>query len=199
MLKKILLVLLVLIAAFLLFVTTRPDTYHIERSPAMSAPPEVVFARVNDFHAWVDWSPWEKLDPAMKKTFGGPESGPGATYAWDGNEKAGAGSMTIQSANRPSQIGIELAFLKPFKDTSHVTFTFAPAEAGTKVTWAMDGKYMFVSKMMCLFIDMDKEIGKDFATGLVSLSEVTAKDAVRDARRDAAEAAAAATESAAKK
>jgi hypothetical protein len=199
MLKKILLALLVLVAAFLLFVTTRPDTYHIERSATMTAPPEVVFARVNDLHAWSEWSPWDKLDPAMKKTFGGPESGPGASYAWEGNDKVGAGSMTIQTATRPTTVGLELQFLKPFKDTSHTTFAFAPEGAGTKVTWSMDGKNQFLGKVMCLFMDMDKEVGGDFEKGLASLSEVTAKDAVRAAARDAAEAAAAAADSAAKK
>ena len=198
MLKKILLALLVVLAGFLLLVVSRPDTFHIERSASLTAPPAVVFARLNDFHAWADWSPWEKLDPAMKKTFGGPESGPGASYAWAGNDKAGEGSMLIQTATSPSHIGIELKFLKPFAATYQAAFALAPEGTGTKVTWSMDGRNDFASKLFGLFMDMDKEVGGDFERGLATLNEVTAKDAVIVAARDAREAAAAAADSAAK-
>jgi hypothetical protein len=199
MLKKILLALLVVVAGFLLLVVSRPDTFHIERSASLSAPPEVVFNRLNDFHGWPDWSPWEKLDPAMKRTFGGPESGPGATYAWVGNDKVGEGSMRIQNATSPTHLGIELKFVKPFEATSQAAFALAPEGTGTKVTWSMDGKNNFLGKAMCLFMDMDKEVGGQFESGLATLNSVTAKDAERVAARDAAEAAAAAAESAGKK
>ena len=198
MLKKILLALLVVLGGFLLLVVSRPDTFHIERSATLTAPPAVVFARLNDFHAWADWSPWEKLDPAMKKTFAGPESGPGATYSWAGNDQAGEGSMLIQTATHPSHIGIELKFLKPFAATYQAAFALAPAGTGTKVTWSMDGRNDFASKLFGLFMDMDKEVGGDFERGLATLNEVTAKDAVIVAARDAREAAAAAADSAAK-
>ena len=199
MLKKILLALLVVLAGFLLLVVSRPDTFHIERSASLTAPPAVVFARLNDFHAWADWSPWEKLDPAMKKTFGGPESGPGASYAWAGNDKAGEGSMLIQTATSPSHIGIELKFLKPFAATYQAGFALAPAGTGTKVTWSMDGRNDFASKLFGLFMNMDKEVGGDFERGLATLNTVTAEDAVIVAARDAREAAAAAADSAVKK
>ena len=190
MLKKILLALLVVIAGLVLYVASRPDTFHIERSATMTAPPAVVFARLNDFHAWQDWSPWEKIDPAMKKTFGGPESGPGATYAWAGNDKVGEGSMEIKTATRPSNLGIELKFLKPFEATNQASFALAPEGTGTKVTWNMDGKHNFMSKTMCVFMDMDKQVGGDFEKGLADLRTVTAKDAEIVAARDAAQAAA---------
>jgi hypothetical protein len=195
MLKKILLALLVVLAGFLLLVVSRPDTFHIERSAMLIAPPAVVFARLNDFHAWADWSPWEKLDPAMKKTFGGPESGPGASYAWAGNDKAGEGSMLIQTATNPSHIGIELKFLKPFAATYQAGFDLAPEGTGTKVTWSMDGRNDIASKVFGLFMNMDKEVGSDFERGLASLNEVTVKDAAVVTAHDAAEAAAQAADS----
>ena len=190
MLKKILLLLLTLIAAFLTFVATRPDTFHVERSATIAAPPEVVFARIDDLHAWGDWSPWEKLDPKMTRKFDGPESGPGATYAWAGNDKVGKGRMTIQESTRPSHVGLQLEFLEPFQATSQSAFTLAPEATGTKVTWAMDGKNNFVAKVMCVFISMDKTVGGDFEKGLASLNGVAANDSARRAASAARQAAA---------
>lgn len=189
MLKKVLLLLLVVLAGFLTFVITRPDTFHVERTVTIAAPPEVVFARIDDLHAWGDWSPWEKLDPKMTRKFGGPESGPGASYAWAGNDKVGKGRMTIQESTRPSHVGIQLEFLEPFKATSQSSFTLAPEAAGTKVTWAMDGKNNFVSKVMCVFISMDKTVGADFEKGLASLDQVARNDTARRAASAARQAA----------
>lgn len=186
MLKKVLLLLLVLIAGFLTLVLTRPDTFHIERSASIAAPPEIVFARIDDLHGWGDWSPWEKLDPAMTRTFAGPKSGPGASYAWAGNDKVGKGKMTIQDSTRPSHVGIQLEFLEPFQATNQSSFTLAPEAAGTKVTWAMDGGNNFVSKAFSLFMNMDKTVGADFERGLANLNEVAARDAQRSAAAPAA-------------
>src|SRR5262249_7146798 len=126
-------------------------------------------AQVNDFHAWPAWSPWEKLDPQMKKTFEGPASGVGAKYAWTGNDKVGEGRMTIEKSEKPSTVGIKLEFLKPFEATNATTFTFAPTAKGSKVTWAMDGENNFMAKAASLFMDMDKMIGGDFERGLTAM------------------------------
>jgi Polyketide cyclase / dehydrase and lipid transport len=169
MARKILIGVAVFIALLLVVIQTRPSTFHIERSTTMAAPPESAFAQVNDFHAWQAWSPWEKLDPQMKKTFDGPPAGVGAKYAWSGNDDVGEGRMTIVKSERPSTVGIKLEFLKPFESTSVTTFTFAPATQGSKVTWAMDGENNFVAKAMCLVMDMDKMIGPDFEKGLAAM------------------------------
>jgi hypothetical protein len=171
MIKKIVLAVLVLIAAVLLYAATRPDAIHVERSVVVNAPPEKIFPFINDFHSWKDWSPYETLDPAMKKTFSGSPSGVGAVYEWAGNNDVGEGRMEITSA-APERIIIKLDFLKPFEGHNTATFTLAPENAATRVTWAMDGASPFVAKVMGIFVDMDKMIGKDFATGLTNLKTI---------------------------
>jgi hypothetical protein len=189
MARKILIGVAAAIALLVIAILTRPATYHIERSATMSAPPETAFAQVNDFRAWNAWSPWEKLDPQMKKTFDGPPSGVGAKYAWVGNKEVGEGRMTIEKSDKPSTVGIKLEFLTPFESTSQTTFTFAPAAGGSKVTWAMDGENNFVSKAMSLVMDMDKLIGPDFERGLAAM-----KTAAENAAKAAAPAAPTAAE-----
>lgn len=184
--KKILMVLLILIVAAVLFVATRPDEYHVERSAAVSAPAEIVFAKIDDFHLWGDWSPWEKLDPQMQKSFGGAASGVGAEYHWTGNDKVGEGRMTITESRPYERVVIRLEFLKPWQSTSTSTFTLAPEGQGTRVTWAMDGKHDFLSKAMCVFVSMDKMVGGDFERGLAVLGTMAAVEAAESVPADSA-------------
>src|SRR5690349_18935122 len=145
---------LVFIVAAIVFIASRPDDFHVERSAQVSAPPDAVFPLINDFHQWARWSPYEKFDPDMKKTFEGPEAGPGAVYAWDGNSKAGAGRTTILESKPGELVAIKLEMFKPFAGTNQVAFKLVPTEGGTRVTWGMDGKYNFITKGLCLFMDM---------------------------------------------
>lgn len=160
------------VALLLLVVVTRPSTFHIERSTTIAAPPDAAFAQVNDFRAWNAWSPYEKLDPDMKKTFEGPAAGVGSSYGWSGNDKAGEGRMTITTSDAPSRIAIRLEFSRPFAATNTATFTFAPQGSGTKVTWAMDGANGFVAKAFSLFVDMDMLVGGDFERGLAAMKAI---------------------------
>lgn len=171
--KKILRIVLVLVIGFLIYASTRPDTFHVERTGVINAPAETVYGHIVNFHDWQAWSPWEKLDPNMKKTFGGADGTVGATYAWVGNDKVGEGRMTITELTAVSKVGMSLEFLKPFKASNTATFTLAPEGNGTKVTWAMDGKNDLMAKVMCIFMDMDKMVGGDFEKGLVSLKAVS--------------------------
>ncbi len=177
MFKKVLIALVVLIAGFAGFVASRPSEFHLERSASMQAPADVAFAHVNDFRKWAAWSPWEKLDPAVKKTFAGPEQGIGASYAWTGNDKVGEGSMTISAAQPSEKITIKLEFLKPWKASNITTFTFKKAGEGTSVIWAMDGQNNFMAKAASVFMDMDQMIGNDFEKGLAALKVVVEADA----------------------
>ena len=181
---KIIGVLVVILGGFGAYVAMQPADFSVERSATMAAPQAIVFAQVNDFHNWPNWSPWEKLDPAMEKTFSGAPSGTGSTYAWSSKDKnVGAGQMTITSAKMPERIDLE-----PFKATNNVVFGFAPEGEGTKVTWAMSGQKNFVMKAFCLFNDMDKMVGGDFEKGLSALavtSETKAKEAQAQAEADA--------------
>jgi hypothetical protein len=173
MARKILIGLVVVVALFLGLVATRPSTFRIERSLSMTAMPHVVFGRVNDFHAWARWSPWEQLDPNLKRSYSGAPSGAGAIYEWVGNDDVGQGRMTIVESIRASKVGIKLEFLKPWQATNHTTFSFVPDRGGTKVTWAMEGQNNFMMKAATLFMDMDKMVGADFERGLNNLNRDT--------------------------
>jgi carbon monoxide dehydrogenase subunit G len=177
MLKKIGLTLVVILAAFAAFVATRPGDFTVTRSRTVTAPPDVVHGFLNDFHKWPSWSPWEKLDPAMKRDIGGAPQGPGATYHWSGNSDVGEGQMTITDSRPPQSITIKLEFLKPFAATSTTVFDLVPKGGGTDVTWTMNGHNNFISKAFCVFMDMDKMVGADFERGLANLDAATAEAA----------------------
>jgi uncharacterized protein YndB with AHSA1/START domain len=169
MLKKILLVLVVLIAVLAVVVYLQPDKYEVERSAVIPAPPATVFAMVNDFHRWSDWSPWEKLDPQMKRTFSSPASGKGAKYSWVGNKDVGEGDMTITESKPNELVLIDLHFIKPMEGLALTEFNFLPEGEGTRVTWKMSGKNNFVGKAMCLVMNMDKMVGGQFESGLAAM------------------------------
>jgi len=176
MLKKLALSLFLLITisviAVLSIAATRPATFHVERSLSMAAPPEAVFAVLNDMHRFHEWSPWQKLDPAMKITYEGPSSGAGASYSWVGNKEVGEGRMTILDATPSTSVTQKLEFIKPFVSTCAVHINIAPDGDGSRVTWAIDGNNNYVSKVMCLFVSMDAMMGKDFEAGLANLKQV---------------------------
>jgi Polyketide cyclase / dehydrase and lipid transport len=168
MLKKILIGLGAALALLVVVILVQPATFHVERSIDMSAPPEAAFAQVNDFRAWGAWSPWEKLDPNMKRTYDGAAAGVGAKYAWVGDKEVGEGRMTIERSE-PAAIAIKIEFLKPFEATNTAVFTFTKNPGGNRTTWAMDGSNNFIGKAMCLVMDMDEMIGADFERGLASM------------------------------
>ena len=154
---------------------TRPADFRIVRSRTVAAPPEVVHAYVNDFHKWPEWSPWEKLDPAMKREFSGAPAGHRARPThWSGNDDVGEGRMTITDSRAAQSVTIRLEFLKPFAATNTTQFDFAPSGSGTNVTWAMTGHNNFMAKAFSAFMDMDKMVGADFEKGLAGLDTATA-------------------------
>ncbi|MFC8411745.1 SRPBCC family protein [Arthrobacter sp. NPDC057259] len=146
------------------------STYEVTRTSIMPAPAEEIFPLVNNFHEWTKWSPWESVDPAMQRSYTGPDSGVGAGYAWSGNRKAGSGTMEIVESSQPNTIRIRLEFTKPFKTVNPTTFTFAPTANGTQVTWSMTGENKGIGKVFALFMNMDKMVGGDFEKGLASLA-----------------------------
>jgi uncharacterized protein YndB with AHSA1/START domain len=179
MLKKILIVLALIVAAFAVVVALQPSSFRVERSAVMLAPPPAVFAQVNDFHHWDAWSPWAKLDPAARTSFEGPEAGTGAVFRWAGNHEVGEGSMTITESVPSERIRIRLDFLEPLEGTSDVEFTFKPEGEGTRVTWSMAGENNFVSKAICMFMDMDEMVGGMYEKGLANLGSVVQTAAVQ--------------------
>ncbi|MGW4088236.1 SRPBCC family protein [Nocardia sp. NPDC004750] len=144
--------------------------FEVVRSAVITADPARVHGLINDFHKWVEWSPWEDLDPQLQRSYSGAESGVGARYAWSGNRKAGAGSMEIVgSAER--EIGVRLEFMKPMKATNMVTFILDPVETGTEVTWRMTGRQTGLMAVIGKLIPMDKFVGRDFEKGLARMQE----------------------------
>lgn len=180
MLKKIL-VGLVVVALLVAIIATRPSHFLVERSATIAAPPAVVFARLADFGKWSAWSPWEKLDPAMKRTVSGAPATVGHAYAWSGNAKAGEGRMTITGLT-PERIDIRLEFLRPWEATNEAVFTLAPEGSGCRVTWGMSGASGFLMKAIGLVVSMDAMVGKDFEQGLRNLRTTAEADVSHAAR-----------------
>jgi Polyketide cyclase / dehydrase and lipid transport len=175
MFKYIAVALAVIVAGILTAAATRPDSFRVERAIRVSAPAEKIFHYVNDFHQWGVWSPWEKLDPDMKRSYAGPASGNGAVYTWQGNGKVGQGRMQITDATAPGHVIIQLDFIKPIEGHNRTTFNFQPAGSDTEVVWTMEGPSPYISKLMGLFFNMDRMIGGDFETGLANLKAASEK------------------------
>lgn len=168
-------VIAVIIAGVLIAAATKPDTFQVRRSATIKAPPEKVFALINDFKAWTAWSPWENKDPDMKRTYGAASSGKGAFYSWEGDKNVGQGSMEITEVLPPSKIGLKLDFLKPFEAHNTVELTLDAQGDSTNIVWVMQGPVPFFAKIIHVFINMDKMVGKDFETGLANLKAAAEK------------------------
>jgi len=186
MLKKIGIGLAVIFLIIAVLAMRQPDTFEITRSANIAAPAQVVYGYTNDFHEWQKWSPWEKLDPNMQRTFSGHASGVGAGYAWSGNSEAGAGTMTIKESVPGEKVGINLDFIKPFESKTITEFTMKPVGDSTDVVWTMSGPNQFISKVMGVFVSVDKMVGPDFEKGLASLKALAEADAKRMAAAAAA-------------
>lgn len=187
--KRILWLLAIAFAAAAGYVWTQPGGFRIERSAVIDAPQEVVFRNLDDFQRWGAWSPWEKLDPNMQRTFEGPARGVGASYAWKGNAKAGAGRMTVTSSRAPQRLDIRLEFSAPMEAINQVEFDVSPHVADlTEVRWSMQGTRGFVEKAFALVADVDGMVGGDFDRGLAALKQVCEAEAAAEEARRAAEA-----------
>ena len=172
MVKTIVISVIVLIVAVLIYAATRPDTFRIQRSASINAPPDKIFTILNDFHRSESWSPYEKKDPMMKRTFSGAASGKGAVYEFDGNKEVGKGRLTITDTVPPSKVTIALDIVEPFAAHNIVEYTLESKGDATQVTWSMTGQSPYVAKVICLFMNMDRMVGKDFEVGLANLKVV---------------------------
>jgi uncharacterized protein YndB with AHSA1/START domain len=174
----------VLAAGVIAYAATRPDTFRVQRTTTINAAPETVFALINDFERWPSWSPYEKKDPAMKRSRSGAAAGQGAVYEWSGDSNVGQGRMEILEAKRPEKVLIKLDFLRPFEAHNMAEFTMVPRQnatevMSTEVTWAIYGPNLFIGKVMSLVFNMDKMIGTDFEAGLANLKAIAEKQASR--------------------
>ncbi|HEY3488134.1 MAG TPA: SRPBCC family protein [Gammaproteobacteria bacterium] len=172
MYKYILIIIAGSIAALLAYAAKQPDTFRIERSTSIQAPPEKIFAVLNDFRQSISWSPYEMRDPAMKRNFSGPATGKGSVYEFDGNKEVGTGRIEIMESVPPTRIVLQLDMIKPFEGSNTIEYTLRPVTDGTEVSWAMYGEAPFISKVICIFMDMDKMVGADFEKGLANLKSL---------------------------
>jgi hypothetical protein len=161
-----------LVVVFLIVVALQPSDFRVERSATMAAPAPAVHAQVNDFQNWRAWSPWEKIDPALRRSYEGPKAGTGAVYAWQGNKDVGEGRMTITDSRPGELVRIKLEFFEPFAAVNTAEFSFKPAGDSTAVTWSMTGQNNFLSKAICLFVNMDSMVGGMFEQGLARMKTV---------------------------
>ena len=168
-------IVIILVAAILILALTKPDNFSVQRTVAIKAPPEKILPLIEDFHSWASWSPWKNVDPNMKKTYTGAAAGKGAVYEWEGNMAVGKGRMEITEVIPNSAVTIKLDFEKPMEGHNIAKFSLTPNGDATTVTWAMHGPANFMSKMMQVFMSMDKMIGKQFETGLANLKAVAEK------------------------
>jgi len=163
------------VAGVLAYAATRPDVFQVRRSTTITAPPEKIFPLINDFKSWTAWSPYEKKDPAMKRTYGATPAGKGATYAWDGDSNVGGGNMVITDAPPPSKVALDLNMTRPMTAHNKVELTLVPAGNATTVTWSMHGETPYWAKIFHVFFNMDKMVGGDFESGLAKLKAAAEK------------------------
>jgi hypothetical protein len=166
----LLLVLLGLVSGLIAYISLQPNSFKIMRSAVVDAPAARVYAAINDLHNWEAWSPWAKLDPDAKNAFDGSPLGPGASMSWSGNNKVGAGKMTIKESSQNERIRLKLEFTRPMPAVNDVQFDLKPiGETRTEITWAMSGRNEFTGKAMHAFMNMDKMVGSQFEKGLANL------------------------------
>ncbi len=167
--------LVAMVAAVLAYAATKPDSFRVQRTTSIKAPPEKIFALINDFQSWGAWSPYEKKDPAMKRTYSGRAAGKGAVYAFEGNGQVGAGRLEITDTSAPSKIMLTLDMIKPIEGHNLIEFTLEPEGDSTSVTWAMRGRAPYIGKVVQVFFSMDSMVGTDFEAGLANLKAVAEK------------------------
>jgi uncharacterized protein YndB with AHSA1/START domain len=173
MIEALVIVVVVLIALLLIYAATRPATFRVERSVIINAPAEKIFSLINDFRKWEPWSPWEKVDPAVKRSYSGAVSGEGAVYEWSGNKNIGQGRMEIVESLPPSKVKLKIDFIKPFEAHNTIEFTFIPQGDSTLITQAMYGPSPFISRLMGIFCSMDKMVGRKYEEGLANLKALS--------------------------
>jgi uncharacterized protein YndB with AHSA1/START domain len=167
MIKQLILVVLAISAVLAMVASRKPGSFRVERAVVINAPPEKVFALINDFRRVSVWSPLDSLDPSMARSIGGATSGKGAVYEWRGNLQAGAGRAEIVESRPPTQILMRVDLLKPISVSGTVEYVLAvQPDSSTKVTWSMYGPSPFASKVVQVFLTMDEVLGSNLESGL---------------------------------
>ncbi|RZJ03073.1 MAG: polyketide cyclase [Rubrivivax sp.] len=171
-LSLILICLGVALALLLAYAATRPDEFRVERRARIAAPADKVWPLVSELRAFNRWNPYERKDPLLKSQYDGSAHGVGSRYAWE-SDKVGSGSLEITGQQPGRAVQMRLDFVKPFEAHNAAEFALLPTSDGaTEVRWTMHGPANFVSKLMGVFINMDKMVGRDFEDGLQNLRQL---------------------------
>jgi hypothetical protein len=163
------------VAGVMALATTRPDTFRVERAASIKAPPERIFPLLNSLRAFALWSPYEKKDPAMQRTYSGAMTGKGAVYEWDGDRNVGKGRLAIADSAPPSKVTMRLDMMRPLEAHNLVEFTLERDGDTTNVTWAMKGEVPYIAKIVHMFLNVDRMVGRDFEAGLADLKVMAEK------------------------
>ena len=174
MIWYILLAVVVVIGIIAIIASTKPDEWTIQRQGAIPGAPAKVFPYMDDLRKFLEWSPWAKLDPAMKLTYGAPASGSGANFSWQGNGKVGVGKLTITESRPNDLVRCQIDFSKPMRCTNTHEFALKPEGSQTIVTWTMKGNAPFFFKMILVFVSCDTMMGENLECGLANLKSVVA-------------------------
>lgn len=166
---------IVAIAALLVVASQKPDEFRYERSALIDAPPAKIFPLINNLHQWDAWSPWAKMDPNAKSEFSRPDTGEGASMAWDGNMAVGKGRMTITKSVPNQNVTLRLDFEKPIAGTQDASLTLEPQDGKTKVTWASYGKMNFTAKVMGTIFDCESMMNEAMDEGLANIAATATK------------------------
>src|ERR1700674_2051308 len=172
MIVKVMIGLAALLSTILVVAATKPKTFRIQRSTSIDAPPESVFVLIDDLHNWARWAPQDKEDARMKRTYNGPEHGAGAVSEWTGSGGSGKGHMLMTDSLPSTRISVQVDWVKPFVARNLNDFVLEGTGTSTKVTWTMQGPNLFVMRIMGVFVNMDRTMGKHFETGLANLKAV---------------------------
>jgi hypothetical protein len=172
MLKLTGLAVVLVVGGLLILAAMRPDTFRVQRSASIQAPPEKIFPLINDLKRFNAWNPFDKKDPNLKGSYSGAASGKGAAYAFEGNKDVGRGSLEIIDSVPASEVRMSLHMLAPMEARNVVEFSLKPDGQATRVTWSMQGPMPFVAKIFGIFCDMDGMIGKEFESGLANLKAI---------------------------
>ena len=166
---RIIVVLAIVVAAILVYAATKPGMFRVERSVVIQAPAEKIFPLIDDFHNWSQWAPQDREDSTTRRTYSGALSGAGAEAEWTSKGQAGSGRMSITESVPPNRVVIEVDFVKPFAAHNVNEFRLDPEGDSTKVTWTMQGPNLYVMKLMSVFVNMDRMMGRHFESGLRNL------------------------------
>jgi hypothetical protein len=146
---------------------------HIQRGTFVALPPAIVIAEVSRLQNWVAWSSYGKHHSAIRGTYGGPASGPGASYYWSSSNRDVEGRLTITAAG-PDSVELELELVSPKERLTDYTIKVAAEGSGTSLVWSAtgDADEDFMGKALGTLQTRDKRMGSELEGDVAGLKNV---------------------------